>query len=303
LQGTDSDGPTLLFAAHQDEIGFMVSEITAEGFLRFVPIGGWNPATLGSSAVEVINQHGTSIAGIIGQIPLHFLAKSDEGLVPSLDQMFIDIGASNSGEVQHLFHVAVGDYVVPATRFVYHQEKETLMSKALDDRLGVAALIELSHLLVRQRVKANVTLLFTVQEEVGTRGAKVAANYVQADAAVVVEGAPADDVPSFKGNAQTQVGKGAHVRLYDPTHIANRSLVQLVRSAASARNIVIQEAVRKGGGTDAMALSLAGRGIPSFVCGVPVRYAHSHNNLCSLYDYQQLRSLLFALCQDIGKLN
>lgn len=299
LSGTDPKGQRVLLAAHQDEIGFMVSEILDNGFIKFAAIGGWNTVTLPSSPVEILNADGDMIPGIIGQLSPHFMKKGAAPQIPELEDLFIEIGASTAQEVRQLFGIRLGAIIVPVTRFHFSEKSGCLMSKAFDDRIGVAALIELGILLAKDPIPNTVVLAFTVQEEVGTRGAKVLANRIEADAALVVEGAPADDVPGGPAHPQTCVGKGAHVRIFDPTHIGHPELLQVVRTAAASRGIRIQEAVRKGGGTDAMVLALAARGIPSVVTGVPVRYAHSHNCLVSFSDYHELVVLLHAVCQDM----
>jgi endoglucanase len=301
ISGQAPDAPAILFAAHQDEIGFMVSEVLESGFLRFTPIGGWNALTLPASPVDVIGRDGRAIPGVIGQLPPHFLKKGAEPQVPGIDELFIDIGASSAKEVEEHFGVLLGSIILPSTRFSFDGNSGCIMSKAFDDRIGVAALIELAYKIVDFPVGATVILAFTVQEEVGTRGVKVLANRIASEVAVVVEGAPADDVPGFPAKSQTCVGMGAHVRLFDPTHIGHPGVLALARTAARARGIRIQEAVRKGGGTDAMVLALADRGIPTIVTGVPVRYAHSHNCVASLGDYRELVSLLFAMCQDMTR--
>ncbi|MDY0371220.1 MAG: M20/M25/M40 family metallo-hydrolase [Sphaerochaetaceae bacterium] len=301
IPGTNAQSPRILLAAHQDEIAFMVSDILDNGFLHFIAIGGWNPLTLPSSPVEVIANNGKKIPGIIGQLSPHFLKKGATPQVPQLEELCIDIGASSAEEVRALFNIQLGALVLPVTNFSYIPQTNCIISKAFDDRIGVATLIELGQLLVKNPIEATVILAFTVQEEVGTRGAKVLANYIGAEAAIVVEGAPADDIPGGPQHPQTCIGKGAHVRIFDPTHIGHPKLLDCAREAAKKGAIPIQETVRKGGGTDAMILALAGRGIPSIVTGVPVRYAHSHNCLISLSDYHNLILLLHAICRDMGK--
>lgn len=297
IPGNSSKGPRNIFVAHQDEIGFMVSEILDGGFLRFAPIGGWNARTLPSFSVNIVNSEGIEIPGIIGQIPPHFLPKNATQ-VPEIDELFVDIGAQSRQEVLDCFNIQIGAIMVPYGRFYYDQKSNCITGKALDDRIGVAALIELGRRVVASPGEVTVVLAFTVQEEVGTRGAKVLANYIHADAAVIVEGAPVDDVPGGPGNPQTCMGKGAHVRIFDPTHIGHPQLLQQIRKIANKNNITIQEAVRKGGGTDASVLALADRGIPSVVTGVPVRYAHSHTGMICLSDFEQLVELLFKICRD-----
>ena len=302
IPGTDPKGQRVLLAAHQDEIGFMVSEILDHGFIKFVAIGGWNSVTLPASPVEILNADGDMVPGVIGQLSPHFLKKGAVPQVPELDDLFIDIGASTAEEVQRLFGIRLGAIIVPVTRFHFSESSGCIMAKAFDDRIGVAALIELGNLLAKNPISNTVVLAFTVQEEVGTRGAKVLANRIEANVALVVEGAPADDVPGGPARPQTCVGNGAHVRIFDPTHIGHPKLLALVRESAVHRGIRIQEAVRKGGGTDAMVIALTDRGIPSIVTGVPVRYAHSHNGLVSYSDYKELVVLLHAVCQDMPAL-
>ncbi len=303
LPGSDPGGPVLLFAAHQDEIGFIVSDILENGFLRIFNIGGWNTVTLPSSTVQVENTKGQFMAGVIGQLSPHFMKKGTPPQVPDMDDLFVDIGAADAAQVRSMFQVEIGCLVVPSAPFSFVHSTRRMIGKAFDDRLGVAALVELGHQLASQRHAATVVLAATVQEEVGERGATVLANRIEADMAIVVEGAPADDMPGGPVHPQTCVGKGAHLRIFDPTHIGHPLLLEHVKRIAANGGIPIQQAVRKGGGTDALVLALAQRGIPSIVSGVPVRYAHSHNCVSSLDDYKALIDLLVAVCrQTITKL-
>lgn len=296
LPGKRSDAPVILFAAHQDEIGFIVSDILESGFLRIFNIGGWNTITLPSSPVEVINSHNEPIRGVIGQISPHFLKKGSLQQIPDLDELFVDIGASSAREVRDTFNIDIGSLVIPVSQFTHITQTNRLISKAFDDRIGIAALIELGKRLSITDHDATVVLAATVQEEVGERGAYVLANRVEADMAIVIEGAPADDVPGGPNHPQTCVGNGAHVRIFDPTHIGHPALLSHIKEIAHSSSIPIQLAVRKGGGTDAVALALAAKGIPTVVTGVPVRYAHSHNCLISVDDYVSLIDLLTAVC-------
>ncbi len=297
IPGTESDRERNLFVAHQDEIGFMISSILTTGFLRFVPIGGWNPRTLPSSTVEIHTRRGRIVHGTIGQMPPHFLKKGAEESV-DIESLSLDIGAKSAQEVRDLFGIEIGDIAVPTPSFGYDQQTGILRAKAFDDRIGVAALIELARRIQANPVSSTTVLAFTTQEEVGLRGASVLARSIVADTAWIVEGAPADDMPGGPEMPQTRVGSGAHVRIYDPTHIGSPVLLRRVRVAAEARSIQFQEAVRKGGGTDASVIALAGRGIPTLVTGVPVRYAHSHVGLASLDDFEALVDLLYAVVED-----
>jgi len=300
-QSSLSDIPKIVLAAHQDEIGFMVSEILSTGFIRIHNLGGWNPVTLPSSPVEITNWQGNKIPGIIGNISPHFL-KDRKSDVPEIPDLFVDIGAATRLEVVENFGIKIGDIVTPVTSYFYNEVSRCMMSKAFDDRIGVAALVELGLRLSGQKERENTTILAaTVQEEVGTRGASVLANYIDADIAIIVEGAPADDLPEGPAHPQTCVRGGAHVRIFDPTMIADPGLLNFIREIAGEKDLLVQETVRKGGGTDGRELHLAGLGIPSIVTGVPVRYAHSHNCLICIDDFFQLVDLLEAVCMGFNR--
>ena len=294
--GRSEAAHTVLYSAHQDEIGFIVDEITADGFLRMWNIGGWSTLTLPSSPILIRTQDGIDRYGVFGQISPHFLKKGEAPSVPQLESLFVDVGAKSREEVTETLGIRVGDVAVPFTQFVYIPETGVVMSKAFDDRVGVAALIDLAREISSRNIlpNNNVKIAFTVQEEVGIRGADVLSRYVDADCCIVVEGAPADDMPSNPAGSQTGIGKGAHVRIFDPTHIASPSLLRKIRAVAKDNDIRIQEAVRHGGGTDACYLSRSNYGMDTIVTGVPTRYAHCHNSAVSIDDYEELVKLLLS---------
>ena len=290
------DGKTILFCAHMDEIGFMVSDILETGYLRLISLGGWSTLTLPSSPVEVINQKGERHYGIIGQISPHFIKKNQSVNVPDLSELFVDIGANDDKDVKESFGIAIGDLVVPVAPFKYIKETDRVFSKAFDDRIGCAVLVEL----IRTFKECNNTVIFafTTQEEVGERGSAVLKNYIHPDITIVVEGAPADDMPSGPAHPLTREGKGAHIRIFDPSHIGSRDVLDRLRRVASSNGIIIQEAIRTGGGTDAVTMSQSGRGSKCVVTGVATRHAHSHNSSISLFDYYELIKLLIGFYQE-----
>ncbi|MGN0906445.1 MAG: M42 family metallopeptidase [Bullifex sp.] len=284
------DGKTILFASHMDEVGFMVSDILENGYLRLINLGGWSTLTLPSSPVEVISSKGDRHYGVIGQISPHFIKKGTPLTVPELSELFVDIGSSSAEEVKDVFGIRIGDIAVPVAPFKYVPETDRVFSKAFDDRIGCAVLIETARQLKGSR--NTCIFAFTTQEEVGERGSSVLKNYIHPDYSVIVEGAPADDMPSGPAHPLTCQGKGAHIRLFDPTHIASREIVDSLRMLAERDGIMIQEAIRTGGGTDAVTMSRAGRGSKTIVTGVATRYAHSHVSSVSLFDYYELIRLI-----------
>jgi len=299
LKGS-SEKPKIMFVAHMDEIGFIVADILPNGFIKMQNIGGWNPNTLLSSPMEVINSKDEKYPGIIGAIPVHFL-KNRQDSKPELENMFLDIGADCKEEVEKDFGIQLGDEIVPIPHFHYNEKKRKMMSKAFDDRAGVAAVIEIGKIVSEMEYSNTVYCVGSVQEEVGTRGAITLANYTDADVCFVLEGAPADDIPGIPYTSQTGVGKGAHVRVFDPTMIVNPKLKKFVADIAEKNDIKIQLTVRKGGGTDGRQIHTAGRGIPTIVLGIPVRYAHSHNCLSSMNDFDVLIKLLTAIVQNMDE--
>jgi len=299
LKGS-SEKPKIMFVAHMDEIGFIVADILSNGFIKMQNIGGWNPNTLLSSPMEIINSKEEKYPGIIGAIPVHFL-KNRENSKPDINSMFIDIGADSKEEVEKDFSIQLGDEIVPIPYFHYDKKKCKMMSKAFDDRAGVAAVIEIGKITTDMEHQNTVYCVGSVQEEVGTRGAQTLANYTDADVCFVLEGAPADDIPGIPYTSQTGVGKGAHVRVFDPTMIVNPKLKSFVAELAEKNNIKIQLTVRKGGGTDGRQMHTAQKGIPTIVLGIPVRYAHSHNCLSSMNDFDELMKLLTAIVQNFDE--
>jgi len=286
-----------MLIAHMDEIGFIVADILDSGFLKLQNIGGWNPNTLLSSPVEVINSTGESYAGIIGSVPVHFSKDSKAGL--EINKMFVDIGAVSKEDVINNYGVNLGDQVMPVTNYNYDEKNRKMFSKSFDDRAGVAAVIELGKYLAENEHPNTVYCVGSVQEEVGGRGARSIATHTDADICFVLEGAPADDIPGIPFNSQTAVGKGVHVRMFDPTMMVKKKLKDFVVETAENNDIVYQLAVRKGGGTDGMHIHLANQGIPTIVLGVPVRYAHSHNCSISMNDFDELVKLLTALVSSL----
>lgn len=289
--------PKIMFIAHMDEVGFIVSDIHPDGFIKFHNIGGWNPNTLLSSPVEVFNSQNESFPGIIGSIPKHFKVKEKK---LEIADMFIDVGATSAADLKENFGIKIGDPIVPVANFHYSEKNNRMFSKAFDDRVGVAALIALGKKMREISHPNTVILAGSVQEEVGTRGSASLANRTDADICIVLEGAPADDIPGIPGNSQTAVGKGAQVRLFDPTMIVKPEMRNFICNLAEENNITYQTTVRKGGGTDGRNMHIANMGIPTIVLGCPVRYAHSHNCLISLNDFEELMKLITAIVENMN---
>jgi endoglucanase len=290
------DSPRIMVTAHMDEVGLVVQSITRGGLLRFTAVGGWWTHTLLAQRVRILTRTGTEILGIIGAKPPHFLNESEREKVMKLDDMFIDVGATGRDEVMTDLGIELGDPIVPFSPFAVLSNPDLFVCKAFDDRAGMALMIQATQALEQLDHPNTVTAVGTVQEEVGVRGAQTAAFVAKPDAAIVLEGTPADDLPTIPEEEQQAVlGRGVQIRLMDPSAIMNRKLVDLAVRLAADAHISHQLAVRKSGSTDARAIHLHGPGIPTLVLGVPARYIHTHNSIINIHDYYSALDLTLRL--------
>lgn len=288
-------GPRVLLAGHMDEVGFRVQSISRDGFLKLVPLGGWWTHTLMAQRLEVLTSAGRKIMGVVASKPPHFLSEAERKQVMSLENMFLDLGATSREEVLK-WGVKVGDPVAPLSDFAPLAHKGRFLAKAFDNRVGMAGTIEAGGKLAASKRNNTVLLAGTVQEEVGLRGAQTLAAMAKPDVAVILEGTPGDDTPGFDLDvSQAIMGKGVQIRMHDPSAIMNPRLAELAIATAEKEKIPYQVAVRASGGTDAGRVHLAGEGVPSVVLGVPARYIHSHQSMIELADYQATVKLATAL--------
>lgn len=288
-----STAPRILLDSHLDEVGFIVQRVTSRGYVKFVAAGGWWPHTLPAQRVRIATQTG-KIDGVIGAKPPHLLSEAERNKVMRIEDLHIDVGASSGEQATQEFGIRPGCPVAPATAFSAMQDGNVFSGKALDNRLGVALVIEA--LLVLGDHPNCVIGAGCVQEEVGLRGARTLAPQLEADVALILEGPPADDTPGFEPEAmQGKLGGGVQIRLFDPTMIANPKLAALAIDTAREHNITHQVTVRSSGGTNAGAIHQTGRGVPSVVLGVPARYIHSHVSIMHLDDYRAALELLLRL--------
>ena len=296
------DGPRVLVAGHMDEVGFMVQNITADGFIQFLGIGGWWEHNLLSQRVEILTRSGEKILGVVASRPPHFLPEAQRRQVMMIDQMFIDVGAESRRDVMENFGISLGDPIAPVSEFTALTKEDYFMAKAFDNRVGMAGTIQAGQILSQSTHPNRLILCGTVQEEVGLRGAKTAANFVKPDVAIILEGPPADDMPGFaRSECQGRLGGGVQIRLYDPSAITNPRLARLAIETAQAEEIPHQVTVRRSGGTDAGSFHLANNGIPSIVLGVPARYIHSHNAIIDLNDYLHMISLTISIVRKLDQ--
>ena len=284
-----SGHPTVLIAAHMDEVGFMVKGITSRGFLKVVSLGGINPSTAIGSEVIVMGDKG-DLAGIVGSIPPHIAGR--EGREVRIEDLFIDIGASSAEEAEEM-GVRKGISITFAGRF--YETNKILIGKAFDDRLGCFALLEALKM-SNSPERGTVYVVFTVQEEVGTRGAAAAALKVKPDYGIAVEGTLATDTPGIpEEDWVTELGKGPAIRVTDATLVANKRLISHVVKLAEDAGIRVQYQLSPRSGTDAGRFSLTGAA--STAVSIPTRYVHSPVALALKEDVESTARLLSLLIE------
>jgi endoglucanase len=283
-RGTDEEDPMrVMLSAHMDEIGLMVVDHDDQGLLKVRAVGGID-ARLLPGALLVVGPD--RIPGVIGIKPIHLVESGEMKKVSKIKELAVDIGAKGKDEAREL--APLGTYVTFATQ--YRELGPTVTGKAFDDRAGCAVLVEL---LRGDRFAFDLHGVFTVQEEVGLRGARVAAFAVDPDCAFALEGTIADDIPKDKDvSPTTELGKGPALTVMDHSFIADRRLVRLLTSTAEDLGIPYQVKQPGVGGTDAGAIHLVREGVPSATVAVPARYIHSPVALLSLEDFNNTVRLM-----------
>lgn len=291
--------PVIQLDAHTDEVGFMVHSILPNGLLRFVPLGGWVANTVPAHRVWVKNREGEWIPGVVASKPPHFMSEAEKNAPLSLEQMYIDIGASSDKEAREEYGVAIASPVAPDADFTYDAVRDRMIGKAFDCRSGCAAIVDVLKELSGKPLNVDVVAAFASQEEVGMRGAAVSVQHVQPDAAIVFEGCPADDTFSPDYAIQTAIGKGPMLRHIDRAMITNPRFQKYALELARFLDIPVQESVRTGGATNGSAINLANMGVPVIVIGIPVRYIHTHYGVAAFSDFENAVKLGTALLQNL----
>lgn len=297
-KGTGESDLRVLVDAHMDEVGLMITEIGNDGMLKFAPVGGFDDRALLGKVVQIGSK---KLTGVIGAKPIHLLEGGQYESVVKLDTMRIDVGAKNKEAANG--NVKIGDRAAFVTP--YEELGPTAVGKAFDNRAGCAALIEL---LRAQPYPFDLIAAFTVQEEVGLRGAEVAAYSAQPDAALVLECTPAYDLPNENDvSPNVALGQGPSIYVMDRGTIQDPRLVAHITRTAVAHDIPYQIRQPGGGGTNTAAIQRAGAGIPAATIAVPGRYAHTPTMMINLEDYANVVKLaeatLRSLTADVVKRN
>jgi endoglucanase len=288
------ESPRVMLAGHMDEIGLMVRHITEEGFLKFIPLGGWFDQVLLGQRVLVHTRNG-DVPGVIGAKPPHILTSADRNKVVLKKDMYIDIGATSEEEVATI-GVRLGDPVTPRADFVTLANGKTYMSKAFDDRIGTALIISALKEIQSRGHPNTIYGVATVQEEVGLRGATTSVRAIDPDVAIILESDIAGDVPGIKAEESSiKLGAGPTILLFDARMIPNLKFRDLVIDTAEDLEIPLQKSAITGGATDGGAIHLHKTGVPTIVIGIPTRHIHSDSSIIHRDDFDRAVKLLVAL--------
>jgi len=296
-----ADQPKVMLAAHMDEIGFIVSHVTKDGFIRFANLGGWWDQVLLAQRVAIKTAKG-DVTGTIGAKPPHLLSDEERKRLVDSKDMYIDIGCTSGEEVEKA-GVRVADPVVPVSEFTVLAGGRTYLGKAFDDRGGCAVVITAMRRMLDVDHPNTLFGVATVQEEVGLRGARTSVSIVDPDAAIILEGTAVNDMPGGGEEGQVfRLGGGPVVTFFRQDMFPNRGLRELVVETAKKHGIPIQiRADRIRGGTDGAAIHLHSGGVPTVVLSLPVRYVHSHGSILHRSDFDGAVELLTAVVRQLDK--
>ena len=262
----------LLISAHMDEVGFIVTFITEDGFIKFDEVGGIDRRVILGKSVKINN----TVSGVVTVPPIHLLSGEQRDRIPKLDEMYIDIGASDKEEAER--YVSLGDSITFESDFLW--DNDIITGKAIDDRAGCAIMIDM----IKSELEYDTYFSFVVQEEVGLRGAKCAAYSVNPDFSIIVESTTAADIPNIPNDKKVcLVGEGAVISFMDRRTIYDRQLFEeALKCGGDEIKVQVKKAV--AGGNDAGSIQTAGNGVRVLAVSLPCRYLHSSYSLISAKD-------------------
>ncbi len=286
---TGGGGPRLMLSAHMDEIGFMVSHVEDSGYLRLLPLGGFDPKTLTAQRVLV---HGREdLLGVLGTKAVHLMSDEEKRRPPKLEDYFVDVGLP-AERVREL--VRAGDTVTRERAMA--RLGDLLTCKSLDNRAGLYVMVKAFQALSEHR--CEVVAVASVQEEVGLRGARVATQRVRPHIGLAIDITLANDLPDAKAHERiTTLGAGAAIKVYDTSVIVPQAVVDHLVAVGEERGIPTQLEVMVRGGTDTRELALSGDGAPAGCVSIPTRYVHQVVETCHPDDLDACVDLVVAFCE------
>ncbi len=296
LQGGEN-APRVMLCAHTDEVGFMITEIDEDGFLRFDNVGGIDRRVLCGRNV-LIGDETRRVRGVIAAKGIHMQSADERKKIPEQDALYIDIGARDRAEAEET--VSLGDLGVFDTPFATFGENGAyIKGKALDDRMGCALLIEVLRAVADKQLPLDLYFSFTVREEIGKSGAAVTANRICPDHAIILETTAIADLPETPAAKRVaQVGEGGVLSLMDRSTIYDRALVERALALAEKNKIPVQVKKYVSGGNDAAHIQRCGTGTRCLALSAATRYLHAPVSVAALCDYVAMRDLVIAMLED-----
>lgn len=288
----------VMIAAHMDEIGFIVTHVDDDGFLRFHPLGGFDPKTLTSQRVIV---HGKKdLIGVMGSKPIHIMSPEERNKIVPIHDYFIDLGMEKA-EVEK--YVSVGDPITRERELI--EMGDCVNSKSLDNRVSVFILLEVFRELQKAELPYDVYGVFTVQEEVGLRGAISSAHLVDPDFGFGLDVTIAFDVPGASGHEMvTKLGKGAAIKILDGSVISDYRMVNYLKKIATDHNIPWQPEILPAGGTDTAGVQRSGKkGAIAGAISIPLRHIHQTIEMAHKRDILNCIQLLKTSLQHLDQYN
>ncbi len=289
----------IMIAAHMDEVGFMIDGFTEGGMLTFGNIGGIDPSVVAGRKVTLLGNDGAMFGGVICSKAIHHKEKDERDTPTEISKLYIDIGATSKEEAEK--KISIGGFATFDSEFyTFGKDSKTVKCKALDDRMGCAAMLEIMRELHDTRPTSatprDIYFCFTVREEIGYSGAYAAATATAPDLAVVLETTAISDLvgtPAHKRVAD--VGAGVVLSLADRATVYDRDRVERIKTLADKREIPAQIKRYVSGGNDAGKIHKALSGIATVAMSVPTRYLHSPACVASIDDYISQRDLAYAI--------
>ena len=294
VNDTIKNAPVILIDAHMDEVGFLVSHIEENGMIRVIPLGGIDPKLFYGQRLTIWGKK--KVEATVAAIPPHISDKNLNTSTP-VEDCLIDSGISFK-KLKSI--IKVGDQVTFSTECVIDNDR--ILSKSLDDRIGLYVLLETVKKINKKNLKCNLFASASVQEEMGLRGARIINSKVRPDFSIALEGTVSNDLPGIPSHKRlAQLGNGPEIRISDKYLIADRFFNNHIENIAKNKKIKYQLTAKNAGGTNSTAFQVTGEGSKATVMSVPVRYLHSPSSVCLTKDVQLTIKLLTATIQNIHR--
>lgn len=290
-KGKKRFAPKLMLSAHMDEVGFIVNYITDEGFLKISAVGGINAGTILGKGVCVGKR---KVPGVIGVKPVHLLDGKERSKAIKIEDVYVDIGANSKADA--LNYVNLGDSVTFDSKF-RKLDNGRIIGKALDDRAGCFILLNI----IKKELPYDVYFTFAVQEEVGMRGAKVAAFLIDPDSAIVVESTTAADVLGVPESERVcELGQGPVISFMDKSTIYYKEYFDLALKLSKEKDIRLQIKKAVAGGNDSGAIHTSRAGVKTLAVSLPCRYLHTAAGMITMQDITESEKLIYNLIENIA---